>query len=166
MSSINGMPFEQAVIRCKTSEELSNLVQGYPMSAMELDLYEERLNHLMDYEAMDLYADDAKTKAEEFVVRVHGRDHPDFERLVAEQAKGEMETEWSIRQGIDAAVKTDTRRMEREDDRQRELIASIDNVADTVEESSAYAQGKKLVNRHPFLTALIGPTIVKKLFGS
>jgi len=165
MSSINGMPFEQAVIRCKTSEELSDLVQGYPMSDTELDLYEERLNHLMDHEAMDLYADDARTKAEDFVSRAYGRGHPEFAAMVEKQTKIEMETEWSIRQGIDAAVKADTRRMEREDDRQRELIASIDNVADTVEESSAYAQGKKLMNRHPFLTALIGPTIVKKLFG-
>jgi hypothetical protein len=32
----------------------------------------------------------------------------------------------------------------REDDRRRQLIDSIDNVAQTVEDSSAFAQGKKL----------------------
>jgi hypothetical protein len=165
MNTINGIPFEQAVLQCKTSEELSNLVQGFQMTERELDFYEDRLNHLMDHEAMDLYEDDAMQKAEEFATRLYGRGHPDFDRMVVERTKIETETEWSIRQGIDAAVKADTRRMEREDDRQRELIASIDNVADTVEESSAYAQGKKLVNRHPFLTALIGPTIVRKIFG-
>ena len=55
--------------------------------------------------------------------------------------------------------------MEREDNRHRQLIDSIDNVAQTVEESSAFAQGKKLVERHPFLTGLFGPSIVRKFFG-
>ncbi len=32
-------------------------------------------------------------------------------------------------------------------------------------ESSAFAQCKKLVERHPFLTGLSGPSIVRKLFG-
>lgn len=35
--------------------------------------------------------------------------------------------------------------MEREDDRHPQLIDSIDNVTQTVEDSSAFAQGKKLV---------------------
>ena len=55
--------------------------------------------------------------------------------------------------------------MEREDARHRQLIDSIDNVAQTVEGSSAFAQGKKLVERHPFLTVLLGPSIVRKFFG-
>jgi len=38
-------------------------------------------------------------------------------------------------------------------------------VAKTVEDSRAFAQGKKLVERHPFLTRLLGPSIVRKLFG-
>lgn len=42
--------------------------------------------------------------------------------------------------------------MEREDDRHRQLIDSIGNVAQAVEDSSAFAQCKKLVERHPFLT--------------
>lgn len=41
----------------------------------------------------------------------------------------------------------------------------IDKVAQTVEESSVFAQGKRLVERHPFLTGLLGPSIVRKLFG-
>ncbi|SDZ69919.1 hypothetical protein SAMN05518854_1132 [Variovorax sp. YR266] len=56
--------------------------------------------------------------------------------------------------------KLQTLQMEREDDRHRQLIDSIDNVAQTVEESSAFAQGKKLVERHPFLTGLLGPSII------
>lgn len=47
----------------------------------------------------------------------------------------------------------------------RQLIDSIDNVAQTVEDSSAFVQGKKLIERHPFLTGLLGPSIVRKLLG-
>jgi len=43
--------------------------------------------------------------------------------------------------------------------------ASIDNVAQIVEEPSAFAQGKKLVERDPFLIGLLGPSIVRKIFG-
>ena len=45
------------------------------------------------------------------------------------------------------------------------LSKTIDNVAQTVEESSAFAQGKKLVERHSFLRGLLGPSIARKLFG-
>lgn len=45
------------------------------------------------------------------------------------------------------------------------LPGSIDNVAQTVEDSRAFAQGKKLVERHPFLTGRLGPSIARKLFG-
>jgi len=45
------------------------------------------------------------------------------------------------------------------------LIDSIDNVAQAVEESSAFAHGKKLGERHPLLTGLLGPSIVRKFFG-
>jgi hypothetical protein len=45
------------------------------------------------------------------------------------------------------------------------LAGSIDNVAQTVEELSAFARGKKLVGRHLFLTGLLGPSIVRKRFG-
>jgi hypothetical protein len=45
------------------------------------------------------------------------------------------------------------------------LIDSLDNAAQTGEESSAFAQGKKLIERHPFLTGLFGLSIVRKLFG-
>jgi len=160
-----GMPFNTAVYQCETSEELAALVVGYKMSNKELDWYEERINQLMDQESMELYADDAKKKAEEFVSRTYGRGHPEFAPMVEKQTKVEMETEWSIRQSIDATTKLQTLQMEREDDRHRQLIDSIDNVAQTVEESSAFAQGKKLVERHPFLTGLLGPSIVRKLFG-
>lgn len=165
MNMINGVPFQQAVMMCETSEELANLVSGYKMSNSELDFYEERSNYLMDFESMDLYEGEAKKKAVEHVERFHGRNHPEFERLVSEQTKIEMDTEWSIRQGIDAVVKADTRRMEREDDRQRELLYGLQELGDRVEEFSAYAQGKKLVERHPFLTGLLGPSIVRKIFG-
>lgn len=43
---------------------------------------------------------------------------------------------------IDATTKLQTLQMEREDNRHRQLIDSIDNVAQTVEDSSAFAQGK------------------------
>lgn len=166
MNMINGVPFQQAVMMCQTYPELVELVKGYKMSNKEFDLYEERLNYLMDYEEMEeSYTEEAKTKAEEHVERNHGRDHPEFERLVSDQTKVEMETEWSIRQGIDAVVKADSRRMEREDDRQRALLDGLQELGDRVEESSAYAQGKKLVERHPFLTGLLGPSIVRKIFG-
>ncbi|MCR6476581.1 hypothetical protein NU688_10470 [Variovorax sp. ZS18.2.2] len=59
-------------------------------------------------------------------------------------------------------AKLQTLQMGRERDRHRQPINSI---AQTVEESSAFAQGKKLVERHPFLTGLLGPSIVRKLFG-
>lgn len=68
-----------------------------------------------------------------------------------------METEWSIRQSVDAITKLQTLQMEREDDRHRQLIDSIDNVVQTVEDSSTSTQGKKLVERYPFLTGLLGP---------
>ncbi len=55
--------------------------------------------------------------------------------------------------------------MERECDRHRQLIDSIDNIAQTLEDSNAFAQSKKLVERYPFLTALLGPSIARKLFG-
>lgn len=42
--------------------------------------------------------------------------------------------------------------MEREDDRHRPFIDSIDNVAKAVEDSSAFAQCRKLAERYPFLT--------------
>jgi hypothetical protein len=165
MSTINGVPFKQAVMMCKTSDELADLVSDYKMSNSELDFYEERSNYLMDYEAMDLYKNDAQKKAEEFVERNHGRDNPEFDRLVSDQTKVEMDTEWSIRQNIDAAVKADTRQMERENDRQRELLEGLQELGDRVEESSAYAQAKKAAERHPFLTGLLGPSIVRKIFG-
>ncbi|WP_374684718.1 hypothetical protein [Variovorax sp. ZS18.2.2] len=65
------------------------------------------------------------------------------------QTKVEMETEWSIRQSIDASAKLQTLQMERADDHHRKLI---DSIAQTVEESSAFAQGRKLAERHPFLS--------------
>lgn len=160
-----GVSFNTAVYRCQTSEELAALVSGYKMSNLELDCYEERINQLMDHEAMDLYEDDAKQKAEDFVSRAYGKGHPEFADMVEKQTKVEMDTEWSIRQSIDATTKLQTLQMEREDDRHRQLIDSIDNVAQTVEESSAFAQGKKLIERHPFLTGLLGPSIVRKIFG-
>ncbi|MET3392541.1 hypothetical protein ABIC33_003199 [Variovorax sp. 1140] len=160
-----GMPFNTAVYQCETSEELAALVVGYRMSNKELDWYEERINQLMDREAMELYEGDAKQKAEEFVSRIYGRGHPEFAAMVEKQTKVEMETEWSIRQSLDATTKLQTLQMEREDGRHRQLIESIDNVAQTVEESSALAQGKKLVERHPFLTGLLGPSNVRKIFG-
>jgi hypothetical protein len=52
--------------------------------------------------------------------------------------------------------------MEREDDRHRQLIDSIDNVAQAVEDSSAFAQCKKLVERHPFLTRLLGTPAIRR----
>jgi hypothetical protein len=58
-----------------------------------------------------------------------------------------------------------TSRMKCEDNRHRQLIDSIDIVTQTVEDSNAFAQGKKPVERHPFLTGLFGPSIVRKLFG-
>ena len=100
-----GMPFNTAVYQCETSEELAALVVGYKMSNKELDWYEERINQLMDQESMELYADDAKKKAEEFVSRTYGRGHPEFAPMVEKQTKVEMETEWSIRQSIDATSK-------------------------------------------------------------
>jgi len=63
------------------------------------------------------------------------------------------------------AINIQTLKMEREDDRHRQLIDSIDNVAHTVEDSSAFAQDTKLVERHSFLTGLLGPSIIRKLFG-
>lgn len=44
------------------------------------------------------------------------------------------------------------------------LAGSIDNVAQTVEEPSAFARGKQLVERHPFLTGRLGPG--RRLFES
>lgn len=85
--------------------------------------------------------------------------------MVDQQTKIEMETEWSIRQSIDAPTKLQTLQMEREDGRHRQLIDSIDNVAQTVEGSSVFAQSRKLIERHPFLTGLLGPSIFRKLFG-
>lgn len=61
------------------------------------------------------------------------------------------------------AAKTRALQMEREDNRRRQLIGSIDNVAQTVEDSSAFAQGKKLVERHPFLTGRLGLSIALRL---
>lgn len=55
--------------------------------------------------------------------------------------------------------------MEREDDHHRKLIDSIEDLGDKIEESSTFAQGKKLIKRHPFLTGLLGPSIVRKFFG-
>lgn len=66
-------------------------------------------------------------------------------------------------QSIDATAKLQTLQMEREDDRHRQLIDSIDNVAQAVEDSSAFAQCKKLVERHPFLTGLLGLSIALRL---
>lgn len=50
--------------------------------------------------------------------------------------------------------------MDREDHRHRQ---SIDNVTQAVENFSAFTQGKKLVEYHPFLMELLGPSIVQKL---
>jgi hypothetical protein len=58
-------------------------------------------------------------------------------------------TVWSIGRSVDATAKLQALQMEREDDRHRRLIDSIDNVAQTVEDSSAFAQGKKLMNEYP-----------------
>ncbi|WP_426389963.1 hypothetical protein [Variovorax sp. R-27] len=66
---------------------------------------------------------------------------------------------------IDIAYTSTPAKLTARPNRHRQLIDSIDNVAQTVEESSAFAQGKKLVERHPFLTGLLGPSIVRKLFG-
>ncbi|WP_093245716.1 hypothetical protein [Variovorax sp. EL159] len=85
--------------------------------------------------------------------------------MVETQAKIEMETEWSIRQSIEATTKLQTLQMEREDNCHRPLIDSIDNAAQTVEDSSAFAQSKKPVERHPFLTELLEPSIVRRLRG-
>jgi hypothetical protein len=83
--------------------------------------------------------------------------------MVKKQTMIEMDTERSIRQSVDATAKLQALQMEREDDLYRQLIDSIDNVAQTVEESSAFAQGKKLVERHPFLTGLLGPSIAQTM---
>ncbi len=91
-------------------------------------------------EEMVTYEGEAIRKAEEFVERMHGRDHPEFARLVAGQSRIEMEMERSARQQASAAL-------------------------GGIGESSAYAQTGKPVERHAFLTELLGPSIVRKLFG-
>ncbi|MGJ7562326.1 hypothetical protein ACSFBM_00565 [Variovorax sp. GB1R11] len=101
---------------------------GYKISNKELDWHEERINQLMDREAMDIYEDDAKQKAEDFVSRAYGKGHPEFADMVEKQAKIEMETEWSIRQSIDATTKLQTLRIEREDNNHRQLIDSIETL--------------------------------------
>jgi hypothetical protein len=163
---LNGIPFEEAVLQCTTSNELSDMVSDYEMSSMELAIYENTLNLLIDYEALVHYEDEAKQKAEDFVVRIYGRDHPDFARLVVENKKVEMDAEWSLRQAIDAAIKSDRRRIEQDYDRHRALQQSIKDLGDRIEQSSAYAQGRKLVGRHPFLTGLLGPLIALKILGN
>ena len=47
-------------------------------------------------------------------------------------------------------------RMEREDDHHRKLIDSIEDISDVIEESSTFARGKKLIERYPFQTGLLG----------
>lgn len=160
-----GQPFNMAVQMCDTPEELTKLIEGYKLSTKELDRFEERLELLYAAEDLAAYESEATKKAQEIIARIHGRDHPEFDQLVANKVKGEVDLEQSIREGVSAAAKAERRRMEHEDERHRELISSIERVADTVEESSAYAQTKSLVDRHPFLTGLLGPSVIKKLFG-
>uniref|UniRef100_UPI000D339FA1 hypothetical protein n=1 Tax=Variovorax sp. GV048 TaxID=3450239 RepID=UPI000D339FA1 len=61
---------------------------GYKLSNKELDWYQERINQLMDHEAMDLYEDDGKQKTEDFVSRVYGKGQPEFATMVREADRG------------------------------------------------------------------------------
>ncbi|RQO59266.1 hypothetical protein DBV14_07655 [Variovorax sp. KBW07] len=51
------------------------------------------------------------------------------------------------------------------DVRKQPLVDSSDHVAQAVKNSSAFVQSKKQVERYPFLTVLLGPSMVRKLFG-
>lgn len=148
-----GMSYADALEDCTTYADLNQVnLLWPPMTNAERQLHSMHDRRVSMLVSMQDYAETTAVEiATEQVDRIYGANHPEYTKHFRAALHRTIETEFDIRRAIDGAVAMQTLQMEREDEKHREMMNSLNDI----KRDTAYGDAKSAIMRDPLLALVV-----------